>query len=132
MKHRALTVGLVVVAGLVAACGGTGSSAAASAPAASSGASAATGDAITVVAKDTAFSPTTISAPAGKAFTIVLDNKDSAPHNIAISDASGATLFKGDIVTSTTITYTVNALAAGSYPFKCEVHPNMTGTLTVG
>ena len=131
MKHRALTVGLVVVAGLVAACGGTGSSAAASAPAARRS-----------IRCDRrrhhrrceghAFSPTTISAPAGKAFTIVLDNKDSAPHNIAISDASGAILFKGDIVTSTTITYTVNALAAGSYPFKCEVHPNMTGTLTVG
>ena len=31
-----------------------------------------------------------------------------------------------------TQTYDVPALAAGSYPFMCTVHPNMTGTLTVG
>jgi plastocyanin len=84
-----------------------------------------------VVAKDIAFSPTAITAPAGKAFTLVLDNQESAPHNIAISDASGAVVFKGEIVTQKQISYSVNALAAGSYPFKCEVHPNMTGTLTV-
>ena len=28
-------------------------------------------------------------------------------------------------------TYAVPALAAGTYPFVCTVHPNMTGTLTV-
>jgi plastocyanin len=26
--------------------------------------------------------------------------------------------------------FTVGPLAAGSYPFVCSVHPNMTGTLT--
>ena len=31
----------------------------------------------------------------------------------------------------TTTTYTVPALPAGTYPFICTVHPNMTGTLTV-
>ncbi len=131
MKRVVLTLGLVVLAGLVAACGGSN----ATAPAASAGGSAPAGSAgasgATVVAKDTAFSPTTITTPAGTAFTIVLDNRDSAPHNIAISDASGAAIFKGEIVTQKQVTYSVNALAAGTYPFKCEVHPNMTGTLTV-
>jgi plastocyanin len=127
MKRLVLTFGLIVVAGLVAACGGSNASPSTSAPAASAG----TGDAITIVAKDIAWSPTTITAPAGKAFTIVLDNRESAPHNILISDASGHEVFKGEIITQKQITYSVNALAAGSYPFKCEVHPNMTGTLTV-
>ena len=127
MKRLVHTLGLIVLAGLVAACGGSSASASTSAPAGTSG----TGETITVVAKDIAFSPTTITAPAGKAFSLVLDNQESAPHNIAISDASGTMVFKGEIVTQRQITYAVNALAAGSYPFKCEVHPNMTGTLTV-
>ena len=124
MKRPVLTLGLIVLAGLVAACGGSNAGPSTSAPAGS-------GEAITVVAKDIAFSPTAITAPARKAFTLVLDNQESAPHNIAISDASGAVVFKGEIVTQKQISYSVNALAAGSYPFKCEVHPNMTGTLTV-
>ena len=61
-------------------------------------------------------------------------NKDAGtPHNIEIKDASGNIAFKGDIITGpTTTTYDVPALKAGSYTFSCTVHPNMTGTLTVG
>ena len=127
MKRLLFTLSLAVVATAILACGGSGSS-----PAGSVGGSAAApGEGITVVAKDIAFKPTTITAPAGKAFTIAFDNQESVPHNIAISDASGATVFKGEIVTGTKVTYNVNALPAGTYPFKCEVHPNMTGTLAV-
>ena len=68
---------------------------------------------------------------AGTPSEIVLDNQDSAPHNLAIKDASGATLFKGEIVTGTKVSNAVPALGAGAYTFFCEVHPNMTGTLTV-
>ena len=54
------------------------------------------------------------------------------PHNIEIKDAAGAEVFKGDIIDGgKEINYAVPALAAGSYPFVCTVHPNMTGTLTV-
>ena len=42
-------------------------------------------------------------------------------------------LFKGEIVTGPVVVdYAVPALAAGTYPFVCTVHPNMIGTLTVG
>ena len=42
-------------------------------------------------------------------------------------------MFKGDLVTGPKkVTYNVPALKAGSYPFVCTVHANMTGTLTVG
>jgi plastocyanin len=75
-----------------------------------------------------------LEAPAGQPFTIDFDNQDAGiPHNIQIKDANGASVFKGDIVTGPIQTsYQVGALAAGTYPFICDVHPtSMTGTLTV-
>ena len=132
MKRLVLGLGLVALAVLSAACSG-GSGASASAPAASApAASAPAGDAITVSAKDLKFSTASITAPADEAFQIVFDNQESAPHNIAIKDAAGTVVFKGEIVSSTTITYDVPALAAGAYEFFCEVHPDMKGTLTAG
>ena len=50
-----------------------------------------------------------------------------------VRDTSGAVLFKGEIITGPAqITYDVPALPAGTYTYICSVHPNMTGTLTVG
>ncbi len=88
---------------------------------------------VDVKAQNVAFTTTDITAPAGATFQIKFDNEDaSVQHNVEIKDASGASLFKGDLVTGVnTVTYTVPALAAGTYPFNCTVHPNMTGTLTV-
>ena len=132
--HRMVSgLALATIAIVVVACGGGGSSQTPAASAPSSGGSPAgsPSSGLAVVAKDIAFNPTALSAKAGTAFTIELDNQDSAPHNIAIKDPSGATQFKGDIVTATKVTYNVPALPAGTYTFLCEVHPNMTGTLTV-
>ena len=126
MKRFVLGLSLAAIAIATAACsGGT------STPApASSDAPAPAGDAITIVAKDLAFTPTEVTIPADEATTIVLDNQEDAPHNIAIKDSSGADVFKGEIVTKKPVTYQIPALTAGSYPFICEVHPNMTGTIT--
>ena len=42
-------------------------------------------------------------------------------------------LRKGDLITGPAkTTYNVEALPAGTYPFICSVHTNMTGTLKVG
>lgn len=133
MQRRARGLALALIATVAVACGGGGTTPAPASPAASpsAGASAPAGSGLTVVARDLAFDTTTLTAKADTPFTIDFDNKDSAPHNIAIKDASGAAKFKGEIVTGTKITYNVPALAAGSYTFWCEVHPNMTGTLTV-
>ena len=123
---------LIVVAVVAVACGGGGATnaPATSAPSAA-GSSAPSGSGLSVVAKNIAFEPTTLSAPADKEIQIDFDNQDSAPHNIAIKDASGAQKFKGDVITGQKTTYNVGALPAGTYTFWCEVHPNMTGTLTV-
>ena len=108
-----------------AAGGGTGG-------AASAGPSLLAAD-VTLTAQNIAFVQTSLAAPAGKPFTVAFDNQDAGvPHDLVIKDASGAVVFKGDIVTGPTVTvYKVPALAAGQYPFVCSIHANMTGTLTV-
>jgi plastocyanin len=91
------------------------------------------GEAVQISALNIAFEQTDVTAPADSAFTISFDNKEAVPHNVEIKDGSGASVFKGDIVTGPKVTdYQVPALKAGSYTFNCSVHPNMTGTLTVG
>jgi plastocyanin len=107
--------------------GATGSGSPAGAPPASSGGQ--TGD-VAVEAKGVAFTQTSWTGPANKAFTIAFSNQDpGTPHNIEIKDSSGAVVFKGDIFNGVdTKTYQVPALPAGDYTFSCVVHPNMTGT----
>lgn len=125
MKRFVLGLALVGLAALTAACSSGGGGA----PTGGS-ATVTAGGSITIVAKDNKFLTTSVIAPADAAFEIVLDNQEAAPHNIAISDASGASVFKGEIVSSTKVSNAIPALAAGSYPFICEVHTEMKGTIT--
>jgi plastocyanin len=126
MKRLTLTLGLLALAAVLAACSGV--SAAAPTPAAPAGNP--SGDAVTIVAKDMKFVQTAVPVKAGTAFDLVFDNQEGAPHNVAISNASGASVFKGEIVSNTKVTYKVPALSAGTYGFICEVHPDMKGTIT--
>ena len=128
MKRLTLSLGLLALAATLAACSGASANNPSSPPAPAGSPS---GDAVTVVAKDIKFATPAVSAKAGAAFTIACDNQDAAPHNIVISDPSGAQVFKGEIVSGQKVDYQVPALAAGSYGFLCEVHPEMKGTLTV-
>lgn len=127
MKRLTLSLGLLGLAAVLAACSGGSATTASSSPAATT---APAGDAVTITAKDLKFSQTEISVPAGKAFDLVFDNQDGAPHNVAITDASGKSVFKGEIVSGKQVTYLVPALAGGSYTFTCEVHPDMKGAIT--
>jgi heme/copper-type cytochrome/quinol oxidase subunit 2 len=92
------------------------------------------GDVIKEAALNVAYVNGELAAPADVPFKIEFDNQDAGiPHNIEIKDATGATVFKGDIITGPAkITYEVQPLKAGTYPFVCTVHPNMTGSLKVG
>ena len=89
---------------------------------------------VRIEAKDVLFVQTTATAPADQPLKIEFANEDDAiPHNIEIQDAGGASIFRGDIFNGVaTRTYDIPALAPGSYPFICSVHPTtMIGTLTV-
>jgi plastocyanin len=90
--------------------------------------------ALTIAAKDLAFSTSTLSAPANKPFQIAFDNQESAPHNVAIyRDSSAAEkVFGSDPFSGPAlVTYSVPALAPGTYFFRCDVHPAMSGELVV-
>jgi plastocyanin len=125
MKRMTLGLGLLALVAITAACSPT----AGATPPASAGP--VDPNAPVVVAQNNVFSPATLTVKADKAFSLTLDNKDGAPHNVAIyKDASAAEQVSiGEIVTSTTATQQVPALAKGQYFFRCEVHHDMTGTI---
>ncbi|HEY3210806.1 MAG TPA: cupredoxin domain-containing protein [Actinomycetota bacterium] len=86
------------------------------------------------------FDKSCLAAPAGKAFTIDFNNQDTGtPHNVEIFTDSSATNRLGGakdasdfIVGPGTATYKVDTLKAGTYFFRCDIHPTvMTGTFVV-
>ena len=88
---------------------------------------------VTVHAQGIAYVDTTFTAPAGKPFTLAFVNEDQGtPHNVELKDASGKVAYKGDIFNGVeTRVYEVPALPAGTYPYVCSIHSNMTGTATL-
>jgi plastocyanin len=82
---------------------------------------------------DQAFDRPSLTGPAGTRFDLVFVNEDDGvPHNVAIyaDDSAEESLFVGDqIVGPDRITYDVPVLEPGAYYFRCDVHPQMDGTL---
>jgi plastocyanin len=127
VKHVAATFGFVAIVLVLAACS--------SAAAVPSGPPAAVDpNAIQISAKDLKFSTAQLNAPADKAFSIAFDNQEAAPHNVAIykdQSASQKVFAQEPFGGPKAVTYNIGPLAAGSYFFRCDVHPDMKGTLTV-
>jgi plastocyanin len=86
---------------------------------------------VTITAQNLAFDTDTITVPAGEPFVLRLDNRESAPHNVAIytDESASQSLFVGDVITATTIDYEIPALQPGTYFFRCDVHPEMAGSV---
>lgn len=101
----------------------------------SSGACSPHGTTVNISGHDFAFDPRCVAAPADTPFQLVFDDTQGS-HNVAVypDNTASTALFTGTIVTGPrTITYRVPALPAGTYFFRCDVHPTqMTGALRVG
>lgn len=127
MKRLLTFAGLAALAILLVGCGGAASSP--SGPAAS-----VDPNALKISSKDLKFSTDTLTAPAGKPFQIVYENQEAAPHNVAIyTDESASTkvFVEEPFSGPRTVVYNVPALEAGTYFFRCDIHTDMKGTLTV-
>lgn len=127
MKRLTLTLGLLSLAAVLAACSGSSATPGAASPAVSPA-----GDAVVVTAKDLKFGQAEVAVPADEAFDLVLDNQESIPHNVAIyTDESASTKISvGEIFSGPAQkTQSVPALAAGTYFFRCDIHPDMKGSI---
>lgn len=103
---------------------------------ASGGTVAVTDGDVVITADDLAFDASTIQAPAGQEFTITFTNAESQPHNVAVyseADGGGDEIVIGEIITGPDVTtqVVVPALEPGTYYFRCDVHPEMEGTIVV-
>jgi plastocyanin len=88
------------------------------------------GEGASLVAAGTAFDRSTIVVPANRPSSLVFENRDGAPHNVSISPAGYAPVFVGEVFSGPdSRVYTVPALPFGRYTFRCDVHPEMTGTV---
>lgn len=88
---------------------------------------------VSTTSVDMAFEESTVTVPAGEAFTLALYNEDTMPHNVAIytDESRSESFFVGEMVTDGVIVYEVPALEPGEYTFLCDLHPEMVGTLVV-
>jgi plastocyanin len=85
-----------------------------------------------ISAANLAFDRSELVVPADVAVGLVFENRESAPHNIAIyaDDSAGQALFVGEVFSGpASRLYRLPALAAGTYFFRCDVHQDMTGSL---
>jgi plastocyanin len=68
------------------------------------------------------FSPASITVAVGG--TVTWTNQDGVPHT-----ATGQSFNTGNLNRGQSGSATFNQ--AGSFPYHCNIHPNMTGTVTV-
>ncbi|HEX3299454.1 MAG TPA: cupredoxin domain-containing protein [Actinomycetota bacterium] len=88
-----------------------------------------------ITASGLQFNTDSLTFVAGKPTQFTFNNDDAGvPHNLAIYTDSSAkkNLFRGEIVTGVAKgNYTIPALKPGTYFFRCDIHTDMTGTVTV-
>jgi plastocyanin len=92
------------------------------------------GGPLVVVAQGLAFDRSEIPLPPDAEVTIVLENRDPAPHNLSIyTEPGGETIFQETPQPGpTTVEYAFTSPPPGQYYFQCDVHPQMSGTVSVG
>ena len=109
-------LGIAALCLLVAGCGGGGSSSAA-APLGPDD----------VLVANFSFSPQTLTVKAGTTVTWRFD-QPSSPHNVV--SLTTPTVFNSGTPKGTG-TFSFTFTTPGTYPYLCQVHPSMTGTIVV-
>ena len=112
----------IVVAALLTGCGSTP----VTAPAGS----------IKVSMTEYAFSPNSLSAPAGKVVFFLVNDGKSQSHDMIIRDSTGKRVAGSDLISvGDSVVFTVNSIAAGTYTIYCDQPGHegsgMKGTLTI-
>lgn len=80
------------------------------------------GNAVTIA--DMAFSPSSLTVKKGT--TVTWTNKDNVVHTVTANDHS---FESGNLASGKSFSHAFNA--AGTFSYKCTLHPSMTGTITV-
>ena len=117
----ALCAVTILMLAALAGCGGSNSSGTSGGTGSTGGGSSASGADVTM--SNFAFSPSSVEIKAGESVTWT--NEDSATHTVeGDGGISSGDLAKGQ-------SYTKKFDTAGTYPYKCSIHPSMTGTVVV-
>jgi plastocyanin len=122
---------LVAVAGValaLAACSSATptSSAKSTSPSASASAAPSATKPDTIIIHNFAFHPDTLTVAPGA--TVTVTNEDKVAHTV--TSTSGHYFNTGDVDPGTTVTFRAPT-KPGSYPYFCQIHQYMTGTLVV-
>ena len=112
---------LVLALAVVAGCGSSGGTSGETGGSGSPGGSSAGG--ATVVAKGFAFSPASVSIKVGESVTWT--NEDSATHTVT----GDGGIDSGSLANGQSYTKTFDT--AGTFAYKCTIHPSMTGEVVV-
>lgn len=81
----------------------------------------------TVIVKDFEFSPATLTVPVGT--TVTWQFAGPTPHSSTADAASTEKWDSGVLASGKTYTHRFNT--AGSFPYHCDPHPYMKGTIVV-
>ena len=125
-RRSVAVLALLALAALGGACGSSGH--AANSPGAATGAAGTGTSNTTIVIKNFAFEPASLTVNPGA--TVTVRNEDPTTHTLTAISPHDKVFDTGDVAAGATKTFTAPD-APGSYPYICEIHQFMHGTLTV-
>jgi plastocyanin len=92
------------------------------------------GASIAVTAADFSFSPADIAGGLGISIVVELENAGALPHTLTVYEDDTFTTraaSTGNVSPGETGDFLATFIEAGTYPFRCDIHTQMRGTLTV-
>lgn len=123
-RRVALVAGFVLLAGLAAACGGGGDGGTAEAASTDESITVPATDGAVVRVEDSSFEPSKVEIEAGQSVTWKFVDR-AVSHNVVAKDKS----FSSPLKRSGTFVHTFDE--PGTYSYRCTLHPQMAGTVTV-